>query len=217
MVQPGRVGSIGPVETWSGMEHGRHVHRPCPAPVHGEFGFIAPRCRLNQRRSVMAKIAKRRGRLVLDFYDATGKRTWKTLPAGTTLTRAKEMLRDIEDRLMKGTYLPEKRTPTFDEVAADWIKHKSQNVRTSTLACYEGHLRKHLRDVGHLRINRITVATVEKFIAARRAAGVTVATMKKIIVTFGQVLGYAVRHRLIDYNPVRDAEKPRDQGLGKSR
>ena len=37
-------------------------------------------------------------------------------------------------------------------------------------------------------------------------------TLRKIIVTFNQVMNYAVRHQFIGYNPVRDAERPRDQG-----
>lgn len=37
-------------------------------------------------------------------------------------------------------------------------------------------------------------------------------TARKIIVILNQVMAYAVRHRLIDYNPVRDAERPRNQG-----
>ena len=37
-------------------------------------------------------------------------------------------------------------------------------------------------------------------------------TARKIIVTLNQIMAYAVRHRMIDYNPVRDAERPRSQG-----
>jgi len=37
-------------------------------------------------------------------------------------------------------------------------------------------------------------------------------TLRKILVSLGQIFAYAVRHRYIDYNPVRDAEKPKTQG-----
>jgi integrase len=37
-------------------------------------------------------------------------------------------------------------------------------------------------------------------------------TLRKILVTLGQILAYAVRHRYIDYNPLRDAERPRGKG-----
>jgi len=39
-----------------------------------------------------------------------------------------------------------------------------------------------------------------------------ISTLRKILVTVGQIMGYAVRHKYIDYNPVREAERPRDQG-----
>jgi hypothetical protein len=45
----------------------------------------------------MAKIAKRRGRYVLDYYDQHGDRHRETLPAHTTLKQAKEAFRDIEE------------------------------------------------------------------------------------------------------------------------
>jgi hypothetical protein len=81
----------------------------------------------------MACIAKRRGRYVIDFYDTYGKRRWKTLPKGTTKKRAHEALRNIEDQLRRGIYIPDKKIPTFKEVAEDWLDFKKFNVRASTL------------------------------------------------------------------------------------
>ena len=37
-------------------------------------------------------------------------------------------------------------------------------------------------------------------------------TLRKVLITFGQIMAYAVRHKYIDHNPVRDAERPRGQG-----
>jgi integrase len=36
--------------------------------------------------------------------------------------------------------------------------------------------------------------------------------LRKLIVTFNQVMKYAVRHRYINFNPVREAERPKSQG-----
>ena len=36
--------------------------------------------------------------------------------------------------------------------------------------------------------------------------------LRKILITLNQILAYAVRHGYIDYNPTRDAERPRGQG-----
>ena len=160
----------------------------------------------------MACISKRRNRWVIDFYDNQGKRRWKTLPKGATKTKAKEAMRDIEDQLSRGIYLPDKRIPLFKEVAKDWIEYKRPNLRQSTWSVYEGHTRNHFHDFDNLKINRITTARIEKYIVDRQNQEMNISTIKKILVTLGQIMAYAVRHKYIDFNPARDAEKPIGQG-----
>ena len=87
----------------------------------------------------MACIARRRGRYVIDFYDNHGKRQRKSLKKGITKKKAKEKLREIEDQLSKGLYIPETKIPPFKRVAEDWLKHKKPNLRASTWSVYEGH------------------------------------------------------------------------------
>ena len=160
----------------------------------------------------MACIAKRRGRYVIDYYDNRGKRRWQTLREGVTLKQAKDELRNIENQLATGIYIPTKDALAFNKVAANWLKYKKANVRGSTWHMYRGHVENHFGFINDLRINRITVATVEKFISNRRNKGLSLPTLRKILITFGQVMKYAVRHRLTDHNPVAEAEKPRSKG-----
>jgi integrase len=160
----------------------------------------------------MACIAKRRGRYVIDFYDSQRKRRWKTLPKGTTKLKAREAMREIEDQLARGIYLPDKKIPLFLKVAEDWLEHKKPNLRSSTWSVYEGHTRNHFHDLDPLKINRITTARIEKFISEKQTKGMNISTLRKILITLSQVMQYAVRHRYIDYNPVREAERPRSQG-----
>jgi len=160
----------------------------------------------------MACIAKRRNRYVIDFYDNQGKRRWKTLPKGTTKKKAKEAMREIEDQLARGIYLPDKKIPIFSKVAKDWFEYKKLNVRASTLKMYRGHLKHHFQNVDNIKVNRITTAKVEKFITDKQTNDMNLTTLRKIIVTFNQVMNYAVRHKYIDHNPVRDAERPKGQG-----
>jgi integrase len=134
------------------------------------------------------------------------------MPKGTTKKKATEKLREIEDQLRRGIYLPDKKIPNFKQVAKDWIEHKKPNLRHSTWSVYEGHTRNHFGDFDPIKINRITTAKVEKWISARHNEGMNLATIKKILVTLGQITAYAVRHGYIDYNPVRDAERPRGNG-----
>jgi integrase len=156
----------------------------------------------------MACISKRRGRYVIDFYDTYGKRRWITMPKGTT----KEKFREVEDQLRRGIYLPDKKIPIFKQVAKDWIEHKKPNLRQSTWSVYEGHTRNHFDDFDPIKINRVTTAKIEKWISARHNEGMNLATIKKIIVTLGQIMAYAVRHGYIDYNSAMDAERPRGNG-----
>jgi len=160
----------------------------------------------------MAKVAKRRGRYVLDYYDNQGKRIREALPEGTTLKKAKEKLREIEDQLSKGNYIPNKKIPLFKDVAEDWLEYKKLNLRASTWSVYEGHTKNHFQDLNNLKINRIDTARVEKFILKRQKNEMNISTLRKVLVSLGQIMAYSVRHRYIRYNPVRDAERPRSQG-----
>ena len=160
----------------------------------------------------MACIAKRRDRYVIDFYDNRGNRKRKTLKKGTTKARAREILRDIEDKLDKGLYLSEKKMPLFSEVAKDWLEFKKLNIRASTWSCMEGHTRTHFEELNGLKINLITTTIIEKWITKRQQDSMNIYTLRKVLVTLNQVMAYAVRHKYLDHNPVRDAERPRNQG-----
>jgi integrase len=71
------------------------------------------------------------------------------------------------------------------------------------------HVKCHFHELDELKISRITTPTVEMWITKRRTNGMNISTMRKIIVSLNQIMAYAVRHKLIDSNPVRDAERPR--------
>ena len=69
----------------------------------------------------MATIAKRRDRWVIDFYDTQGKRRWITMPKGSTKGNAKERLREIEDQIKRGIYIPKNKMFLFKDVAKNSI------------------------------------------------------------------------------------------------
>jgi integrase len=136
---------------------------------------------------------------------------------GTTKKKATEKLREIEDQLRRGIYLPDKKIPNFKKVAKDWVEHKKPNLRHSTWSVYEGHTRNHFDEFNPIKINRVTTAKVEKWITARHNKGMNLATIKKVLITLGQIMAYASRHGYIDYNPVRNAERPRGNGESKEK
>jgi len=68
-----------------------------------------------------------------------------------------------------------------------------------------------------MKINRIFTADVEGWIAKRQKEKMNIQTLRKSLVILGQIMAYAVRHRYIAYNPVKDAERPKDQGKAKKK
>jgi integrase len=207
----------------------------------------------------MACITKRRNRWIVDFYDQHGVRRWKTLKKGTTKAEAKDELRSIEDMISNGVYMPLGKTPVFKEVAEAWLEFKKPYLRETTWEVYQIHVKCHFHDLNELKINKITTATIEKWITKRQTEGqffigfsgkkqrkalplgitekealenlkvvkeipsttykadevnlefkkMSISTIRKIIVSLNQIMAYSVRHKLIDSNPVRDAERPR--------
>ncbi len=155
---------------------------------------------------------KKKGRWAVDFYDQHGKRRLRVLPKGATKKQATKLLREIESQVERKLFLPTKSIPKFQKIAEDWLEYKEPNIRPSTWRKYEGYLRNHFQELAPLKITRIHTARVENFITKRQNAGMNISTLRKLIVMFNGVMGYAVRHRLIDYNPVRDAERPKDKG-----
>jgi integrase len=152
------------------------------------------------------------GRWCIDFYDQDGKRRLKVLKDGTTKKQAKNLLRDMEDQIGKGTWLPAKKIPTFSQVAQDWIEHKKSYLRQTSWDCYEGHTRKHFKDFADQKITDLTTAIMEKWIRDRQEEGMHILTLRKVLVTLNQIMKYAVRHRYVDYNPLTNAERPRRRG-----
>jgi len=160
----------------------------------------------------MACIRERRNRLVIDFYDQHGKRRWKTLSEGTTRTKARKALREIEDSIEKGSYIAPTEVPGFSKVAETWLKIKKPNIRHSTYGQYAGHVENHLKPYfGITQISRINYDSIERYIQHCQDEGMSTAMMKKSLVTLGAILTYACRKRYIAYNPIRDIEKPKGQ------
>ena len=160
----------------------------------------------------MACVTQKRGRWIVDFYDLDGKRRAKFLPKGATKKQAKKLLREIEVQLEKDIFLPKHKTPNFGKIAEKWLEYKKPNLRASTWSVYEGHTRNHFNDLKNLPINKITTARIEKFIFDRQKIGMNISTLRKLIGSVGQIMQYAVLHQYLDYNPVKEAERPRSQG-----
>ena len=133
-------------------------------------------------------------------------------PRGDEWENVEQSMREIEDQLARGIYIPEKKVPTFDKVADDWLVYKRPNIRPSTWLVYEGYVKNKFSEFNQMQVNKITAAKVERLISGIQSHGTNISTIQRIITVLGQIMGYAVRHKYIVINPVRDAERPRGQG-----
>jgi len=151
-------------------------------------------------------------RYILDFYDQLGIRHRETLPEGTTQAKAKEKLRHYENQVCKKVFIPKSSNKLFEQVAADWLEYKKPNVRASSWSVLDGHIRNHLSEFAGMSIARITTKRLEKWITEKRDAGMHILTLRKILLTLGQIFFYASRHKYIEVNPMLSLERLRAQG-----
>jgi integrase len=164
------------------------------------------------------KIKRKNGfRYMVDFYDQNNERQRMILPEGTLKKDAEDKRLEIEQQLQKGVYVPEKKILNFNEVAEKWLEYKKPNLRSSTWSVYEGHVRNHFEDFEDRRINRIHTSDIETYILERQKEGMPIGTIRKILVSLGQIFKYAVRHKYVSYNPIVDAERPRKNGRVKEK
>ena len=157
----------------------------------------------------MACITTKRDRLVIDFYDQHGKRRLKTLPKGTSKTQAKKVLREIELQVERGTFLPTQNIPLFSNVADDWLSYKKPSIRETTFDLYKGYIKNHLKPYfGQTKINRINFDAIEGYITYASDEGITIVTLNKTLITLGGILKYSTKKKYIEFNPIREIEKP---------
>lgn len=159
----------------------------------------------------MACVRFRRGRWVIDFYDQDGIRRWHTMPKGSTKKDANIKKGTLEKKVQQGAYVAPKSMPLSSEVADDWLGVKKPNIRHSTYEQYKGHVDNHLKPFFEkYKIIQFSFDAIERFKANHMENKVTPPTLRKLLITLGQIIKHAVRCRYIDFNPMPDVEKPKD-------
>jgi integrase len=139
----------------------------------------------------------RPGRWLLDFRDETGKRRWETF---RTQKAAKDALSLRLEQLRKGTYHAPAEVPTLETVAQAWLVAK-QDRRPSSVDCDENYVVAHIAPrLGHVRLNRVTVAAVESLREDLRK-GLSPRTVNKILAALSAIFDHAIKHGLTEKNP----------------
>jgi integrase len=192
---------------------------------------------------------RKRGRsFVADYYDGQGTRRWKAFKLERD---AKIFEGRVRGEIARGEHVPEAEMPRFSEVAERFAESKRGKVRDLTLDHYETAIATYLNPyLGRLRLNRISVALIERFrtelreglpesvvqaraerlaaLAAERAAHVnnpklaksvgyfrnklarvriSPTTLNKQLTLLAMVFNYALKHRLVTFNPAEHVDK----------
>ena len=145
----------------------------------------------------MACIRKRRGRWVIDYRDASGKRRWETVEGNR---------KDADDRLSKiiasGKRVVDTKR-TFQEHAEDWLTtYAKTHVRESSFREYESVIKNHLYPVfGSLPFSKITREMVKRLIAEKIEAGLSRSRVRGIICPLRELYNHAIDDGVLTFNP----------------
>lgn len=154
-------------------------------------------------------VHKQAGRWRVKWREA-GRQRSVTLPLGTPRREADDLERKIKTQLRTGTVSEhtagEQRLQDF---GVEWYDQVAPGLAENTLRGYEWAWdRWILPRLGTFRLRDLTVERVDVFSAALARAGAGPATIRKVLVVLGSVLGLAVKWGRMPANPVAHVSKP---------
>jgi integrase len=125
---------------------------------------------------------------------------WK---ASTDWGHAIAVRDDLQSRADKGLPLEDDPAPSFNDCASDWLSRKEGTVKD--FGTIRMHVDLHLAPTfGAKRIEEITAADIERWIARKRGEGLSPGYVKRIVNTLRAILYDALRAGLINRNPATD-------------
>jgi integrase len=130
--------------------------------------------------------------------DGTRGRKWLY---GQSRAEVAGKLAQLAQRVDSGAVIPT-RSPTLSDYLTYWLKEVAEpKLRPTTLSKYRTAVELYLRPgLGRHRIDKLTVATVQHFLNARRAKGDSVPKLRMIRETLSSALGRAVREEVVPRN-----------------
>jgi len=145
----------------------------------------------------MACISKRRGKWVVDYRDASGKRYRETIAGNRDDAKQKlsEVLKD------EGQVTETKKT--FKDYGEEWLNtYARTHLKESTFREYEAVFNNHLVPAfGSLAFTKIKRAAVKKLIAEKIRAKKSRSTVRNIIAPLREMFNHAIDDGVASFNP----------------
>lgn len=137
-----------------------------------------------------------------------GKRVRRKIRARSEYAARQEL--DKMLRLFRGGGSPA--TETLDDFLHRWLEEHRPSIRASTATSYAGHIDRHISPLlGGIVVSRLQPPDVRRLIADRLRAGLSPATVGRIVTTLRIALNQAVADRELPDNPASAVRLPRVQ------
>lgn len=116
---------------------------------------------------------------------------------------------DMRLKLASPSYIPPtstQRKMTVEEYLAEWIeRHGNVNLRPSTKASYESHIRNHILPcIGNVPLAQVTPAMLDDMFQTLYAKGLSNSSVKYAHRIAGVAFEHARKYHYIESNPARD-------------
>jgi integrase len=147
----------------------------------------------------MACIRKRRGKWVVDYRDATGRRRWIT--CATKRQADKTLATKLQESGQAGAPVVNPRI-TIADYSERWLTLIERNIKPRTYRSYEETLRLHLLPAfGTTRVQQLVRGRIRAFLAAKLREGLSRNTVRIIHATLRAMLNSAIDDGVIAHNP----------------
>jgi integrase len=97
----------------------------------------------------------------------------------------------------------------FETFARDWFRDYAElKLKRLTIDSYHGMEKRIYSVLGHIRIDRITPLDIQRFVSSLVGDGLAPNSVKNHVRLVSVILNYAVRKRMINYNPCVTVDYP---------
>ena len=159
----------------------------------------------------MAKVRKSRGKWVIDYIDATGKRHVEV--SGVNKKEAERKLRLVLNQIESGLFRPDGKKKRFSEYAETWVEEKKVDLKYNTWITYQGQTRRFLLDPD-LGLADRKLATIDrpavmnfKTKMMKKYSKLSNRTVNATLILLGSILQGALMDGFITVNAARLVKK----------
>lgn len=157
-------------------------------------------------------------------YDTSGNQVIQTL---TWKPDSKLTPRQVEKELARQTVLFEEACANgqtssvikFQDFAEQWFKEYAEiKLKAQTIRCYHLFEKRVYKAIGHMRMDKITTRTIQKFILDLtnekrirkngEEVGLAPKTVKNYVAFISSIFDYAVKQQMISANPCKNVTLP---------